>query len=70
MEKIIEWGLSFAKENHLDFLKMDTWGDNDSLITYYQKCGFNFLGIITPDYEGLPKHYEGITLSLFEIKVE
>ena len=48
---------------------MDTWGDNDSLIAYYQKCGFDFLGIITPDYDDLPKHYEGITLSLFEIKV-
>jgi RimJ/RimL family protein N-acetyltransferase len=48
---------------------MDTWGDNEKLIAYYQKCGFEFLGIITPDYNGLPKHYEGITLSLFEIKV-
>ena len=68
VEKIIGWGLQFAKENNLDFLRMDTWGDNESLIEYYQKCGFNFLGIITPDYDGLPKHYTGITLSLFEIK--
>jgi ribosomal protein S18 acetylase RimI-like enzyme len=70
VEKIIVWGLQFAKENNLDFMRMDTWGDNQVLIDYYQKCGFNFLGIITPDYNGLPKHYTGITLSLFEIKVE
>lgn len=69
VEKIIEWGLAFAKEHQLDFLRMDTWGDNESLIAYYQKCGFTFLGIIDPDYEDLPKHYQGITLSLFEIKV-
>jgi ribosomal protein S18 acetylase RimI-like enzyme len=69
VKRIIEWGMSFAKEKKLDFLRMDTWGDNDSLIAYYQKCGFDFLGIITTDYADLPKHYEGITLSLFEIKV-
>ena len=69
VERIIEWGKLFAIEKKLDFLRMDTWGDNDSLIAYYQKCGFDFLGIITTDYADLPKHYEGITLSLFEIKV-
>ncbi len=69
VERIIEWGKPFAKENNLDFLRMETWGDNEALIEYYQKCGFDFLGIITPEYKGLPKHYEGITLSLFEIKV-
>lgn len=70
VERIIEWGMTFAKEKKLDFLRMDTWGDNESLIEYYQKCGFDFLGVITPEYKGLPKHYDGITLSLFEIKVE
>jgi RimJ/RimL family protein N-acetyltransferase len=48
---------------------MDTWGDNQKLIDYYQKCGFKFLGIIIPDQAGLPKHYNGISLSLFEIEV-
>nr|WP_315220091.1 GNAT family N-acetyltransferase [uncultured Flavobacterium sp.] len=70
IKEIIKWGLPFAIEKKLDYLRMDTWGDNESLIEYYQKCGFEFLGIVTPDYSGLPKHYEGITLSLFEIKVQ
>jgi ribosomal protein S18 acetylase RimI-like enzyme len=69
VERIIEWGIPFANEKKLDFLRMDTWGDNNELIKYYQKCGFDFLGIITPDYNGLPKHYEGITLSLFQIEI-
>ncbi|MFM2369763.1 MAG: hypothetical protein RL619_2076 [Bacteroidota bacterium] len=69
VERIIEWGIPFANEKKLDFLRMDTWGDNNELIKYYQKCGFDFLGIITPDYDGLPKHYEGITLSLFQIEI-
>ncbi|MGO4904773.1 GNAT family N-acetyltransferase [Flavobacterium sp. W20_MBD1_R3] len=70
VEKIIKWGMLFAKEKKLDFLRMDTWGDNESLIEYYQKCGFNFLGVITPEYKGLPKHYDGITLSLFQIEIQ
>lgn len=69
VKEIAKWGLPFAVEKNLDFLRMDTWGDNEALIEYYQKCGFEFLGVITPDYSGLPKHYEGITLSLFEIEV-
>lgn len=69
VQDIVTWGKKFAKENNLDYLRMDTWGDNEKLIAYYQKCSFDFLGIITPNYDNLPKHYEGITLSLFEIKV-
>ena len=70
VKKIVAWGLAFAKEKKLDYLRMDTWGDNDQLIADYQQCGFDFLGVITPDCNGLPKHYAGITLSLFEIKTE
>jgi hypothetical protein len=43
----------------LDCLRLDTWGDNEELSDYYQQCGFTFLGVITPDYNGLPKHYDG-----------
>lgn len=70
VKKIVEWGIPFAKEKDIDYLRLDTWGDNEALIDYYQKCGFDFLGVITPDYKGLPKHYTAITLSLFEIKID
>lgn len=70
VKKIVDWGLAFAKEKKLDYLRLDTWGDNEELIRYYQQSGFEFLGVISPDYNGLPKHYDGITLSLFQIKIE
>lgn len=70
VKKIVDWGLAFAKEKKLDYLRLDTWGDNEELIRYYQQSGFEFLGVITPDNNGLPKHYDGITLSLFQIKIE
>ena len=49
---------------------MDTWGDNEALINYYTKCGFDYLGSITPTAsKHLPKHYSAIFLSLFQIKL-
>lgn len=69
--KIVEWARNYAKSNGKDFVRMDTWGDNQKLIDYYKNCGFEFLGIVTPDeIEKLPKHYEGITLGLFEMKLD
>lgn len=36
---------------------MDTCGGNESLINYYQSCGFEYLGLITLyKSQGLPKH--------------
>jgi ribosomal protein S18 acetylase RimI-like enzyme len=67
---IIEWSKDYCKKNGKQFIRMDTWGDNQKLINYYVKCGFNFVEIIDLDNtEGLPKHYKG-TLALFEIPVQ
>lgn len=65
---ITDWANVHARENGLRFIRMDTWGDNQKLINYYQDCGFRFVGLVTPELsETLPKHYIGISLSLFEI---
>ena len=70
-KRIVEWAKMHAAETGKDYIRMDTWGDNEALINYYQKCGFNFLGTITPTAsDELPKHYSAITLSLFEIKLK
>jgi ribosomal protein S18 acetylase RimI-like enzyme len=67
---IVEWAKDYARANNLDYIRMDTWGDNNSLINYYTSCGFEFLGIIVPDpSDELPSHYSAINLSLFEIKI-
>lgn len=67
---IIEWARGYARSIGKDFVRMDTWSDNRKLIDYYTACGFEFVGVVAPDeIEKLPKHYEGITLSLFEMKI-
>ena len=49
---------------------MDTWADNEKLLAYYTGCGFAHVGNIQIKADsGLPKHYEGIHLNLFQIKV-
>jgi GNAT superfamily N-acetyltransferase len=67
---IIDWARSYGKDNQLEYVRMDTWGDNDELVRYYQQCGFTLLGTVTPEETGeLPKHYSCITLALLEIKL-
>ena len=71
IKTIIEWARKHAKETRKEYIRMDTWGDNEALIKYYVACGFNFLGTIVPTAsDDLPKHYSTIFLSLFEIKLE
>lgn len=68
--KIVDWARIYTKSIGKKFIRMDTWGDNQKLIDYYIDCGFDFLGVITPTKSAeLPRHYDGITLSLFEIKI-
>jgi hypothetical protein len=66
---IIEWARGYCALKNKQFIRVDTWGDNQKLIDYYVKCGFNYLETVALDNtEGLPKHYKG-TLALFEIKL-
>lgn len=70
VKHIIEWAKEHALQTDKKFIRMDTWGDNDALINYYTKCGFDYLGSITPTAsKHLPKHYSAIFLSLFQIKL-
>lgn len=71
VKHIADWAKEFCRKNDKKYIRMDTWGDNQSLIDHYMRCGFDFKGMITPSQSGaLPAHYSGITLSLFEIEVE
>jgi ribosomal protein S18 acetylase RimI-like enzyme len=69
VKHIVGWAKEYAHAQGRQYVRLDTWGDNEKLIQLYQNAGFDFLGIITPDFSNLPKHYYGITLSLFEIKL-
>ncbi len=66
--QIVEWVKIYAKENQKEFVRMDTVGDNIGLVSYYEKCGFDFLGLLKlKNTEGLPAHYDNATVSLFQM---
>ena len=68
---IVEWARQYAFDNKKKFIRMDTVGDNPGLISYYQKCGFDFLGLLKlKDTKGLPAHYDNATVSLFQIALK
>ncbi|WP_175632879.1 GNAT family N-acetyltransferase [Pedobacter ghigonis] len=70
VKEIIKWAREYSLDNELKYIRMDTWADNEKLLEYYTGCGFEYVGVVTMQKtDGLPKHYEGISLSLFEIVV-
>jgi GNAT superfamily N-acetyltransferase len=70
MKVIRHWALWHAKENQKKYLRMDTWGDNETLRNYYIKCGFTYIGQHHLEKtNGLPGHYGGDHLSLFQNEV-
>jgi len=67
---IVAWAKEYAKANHKKYVRLDTVGDNKSLITHYTSCGFNFLGLVSlKTIEGLPAHYGMGGVCLFELEV-
>ncbi|WP_394674460.1 GNAT family N-acetyltransferase [uncultured Chryseobacterium sp.] len=68
--EIVRWAKEYATRNNKVFIRMDTVGENKGLITYYEKCGFEFLRLSTlKNTEALPAHYSNATVCLFEIKL-
>ena len=67
---IVAWARVFAKERCLQYIRMDTVGENHGLISHYKKCGFDFLGLSKlEDTVGLPAHYHKATVSLFQMHI-
>lgn len=71
VSEIVVWAIKYAKLYSKQFIRMDTVGNNEKLISYYKSCGFNFLGFSKlKNTIGLPAHYQNATVSLFEIELE
>ena len=67
---IVAWAKVFAKKRNLQYIRMDTVGENQGLISHYKKCGFDFLGLSKlKDTVGLPAHYLKATVSLFQMPI-
>ena len=66
--KIVIWAKKFAIKNGIQFIRLDTLGENNKLIEHYKKAGFDFLGLFhLKDTSNLPEHYKKAPVCLFEI---
>lgn len=62
---ILDWAISHAKQKQLGSIRMDTWTDNPTLISYYKRFGFTVVdNYITPDSDELPTHNRNLALTL------
>ncbi len=69
-EKIFKWAKEYAKANHLNYVRMDTWGDNQNIIDYYTSFGFSFIeNYLTPNSDELPPQHRNLYLALLEYRV-
>jgi len=70
MKLIRQWAMEYGKQNNRKYVRMNTWGNNERLRNYYIDCGFNYIGQqYLQGTEGLPGHYGGSVLSLFQIDI-
>ena len=70
VKTIVQWAKAYGKQHDKKFVRLDTIGGNDSLINYYQKSGFTYLGLsLLKNTDQLPSHYHNVLISLFEITI-
>lgn len=66
--KIVDWAKKIALQNNLQYIRLDTVGNNTKLIKHYKNAGFDFLGIFDlKNTASLPDHYQNEPACLFEI---
>ncbi|HEY4629571.1 MAG TPA: GNAT family N-acetyltransferase [Flavobacterium sp.] len=70
-EKIFAWAKNHAIENDFNFIRMDTWADNPTIISYYCSFGFEFLtNFTTPNTADLPVQHRNLQLALLEYNIK
>lgn len=70
-EKILNWTIEFAQNQNLKYIRMDTWGNNQNIINYYQSFGFEFIeNFTTPITKKLSIQYQNLFLALLEYEIK
>jgi len=73
VKHIIAWAEEYGRMQHRYFIRLDTGSENQKLNSYYLECGFTYCGekkfSRTDASPGIPEHYRGHTLTLFERKI-
>jgi ribosomal protein S18 acetylase RimI-like enzyme len=72
IDAITAWAKEYAMQMNRQFVRLDTLGNNTSLIKHYTSAGFEFLGMFTlTDTASLPAHYQNEpNCCLFEMEAK
>ncbi len=71
VHQIVDWAKEYAKEKGIQFIRLDTLGNNTRLIKHYKNAGFDFLGMFElQNTDNLPDHYKKAPVCLFQIDLE
>jgi hypothetical protein len=71
VQSIVDWSKNYAVKQNIQFIRMDTCGENERLINHYTNCGFNYLGVKKlKNTSQLPAHYHNADVCFFEIELE
>lgn len=66
--KVLTWAKEFATEKKLQFIRMDTWADNEKIIEYYKSFGFRLIeNYKTTDAPELPIQNRNLDVALLEM---
>ena len=68
VSKIVLWAKEYVTEKKIQYIRLDTLGENTKLIRHYKNAGFDFLGMFDlKNTSNLPEHYKLAPVCLFEI---
>lgn len=68
VQRIVAWAKEYARLHQKAYIRLDTLDRNTGLIRHYTQSGFTFLGMFDmQNTEGLPDHYHGKPVCLFQI---
>jgi ribosomal protein S18 acetylase RimI-like enzyme len=69
--KVLNWVFQFAKQNNRNYVRMDTWADNQQLIDYYKSFGFRFIENYKTTYtDKLPLQNRNLNVALLELTID
>jgi ribosomal protein S18 acetylase RimI-like enzyme len=67
-QTVLNWVKQLARQNNLQFIRMDTWADNFKIIEYYRSFGFEFIeNYTTEDAAELPSQNRNLQVALLEM---
>jgi ribosomal protein S18 acetylase RimI-like enzyme len=67
-QKVLDWAKQFARGNNLQYVRMDTWADNNRIIDYYKTFGFEFIETYqTTNAKELPVQNRNLNVALLEL---